>query len=218
MIEAKNLTKTYIASSGIAVNGVEGVSLAFPSMGMVFLLGKSGSGKSTLLHLLGGLDSPSSGELIVDGRSSVSFAPRDYDYYRNTYVGFVFQEVNLIDDLNVYENVALALELQGKKAERSEIMKALERVELIGLADRKTSELSGGQKQRVAIARALVKNPQVILADEPTGALDSETGRVVFSLLKELSKEKLVIVASHDKESAERFGDRIIELCDAHGE
>lgn len=216
MIEAKNLTKTYIASSGIAVNGVEGVSLAFPSMGMVFLLGKSGSGKSTLLHLLGGLDSPSSGELIVDGRSSVSFAPRDYDYYRNTYVGFVFQEVNLIDDLNVYENVALALELQGKKAERSEIMKALERVELIGLADRKTSELSGGQKQRVAIARALVKNPQVILADEPTGALDSETGRVVFSLLKELSKEKLVIVASHDKESAERFGDRIIELRDAH--
>ncbi len=180
MIEAKNLTKTYIASSGIAVNGVEGVSLAFPSMGMVFLLGKSGSGKSTLLHLLGGLDSPSSGELIVDGRSSVSFAPRDYDYYRNTYVGFVFQEVNLIDDLNVYENIALALELQGKKAERSEIMKALERVELIGLADRKTSELSGGQKQRVAIARALIKDPQVILADEPTGALDSETGRVVF--------------------------------------
>ncbi|MCM1295570.1 MAG: ABC transporter ATP-binding protein/permease [Muribaculaceae bacterium] len=181
---------------------------------MVFVLGKSGSGKSTLLNLIGGLDFADSGEIVIDGKSSKDFKPSDYDAYRNTYIGFVFQEYNVINEFTVGENVSLALELQSQKDNKQRVEDILKEVELEGYADRKPNELSGGQKQRVAIARAIVKNPKIIMADEPTGALDSETGKAIFDTLKRLSQDRLVIVVSHDREFAETYGDRIIELAD----
>ncbi len=213
MLELKNLTKIY-RTKGADVKALDNVSLTFGKTGLVFLLGKSGSGKSTLLNVAGGLDSPSSGEVIVMGKSSKDFSGSDFDSYRNTYVGFVFQEYNVLNEFNVEENVALALELQGKKKNRAEIDAILKEVELGALAKRRPNTLSGGQKQRIAIARALVKDPQIIMADEPTGALDSATGKQVFETLKRLSEKRLVIVVSHDREFAEFYGDRIIELKD----
>lgn len=214
MLEIKNLTKIYNPKKGVPVTALCGVNLKFADTGMVFLLGKSGSGKSTLLNLLGGLDRYTDGEIIINGVSSKDFKQNHFDSYRNTYVGFIFQEYNILDEFNVGENIAIALELQGKKATDSEINKILKQVDLDGYGDRKPNELSGGQKQRVAIARALVKNPEIIMADEPTGALDSNTGKQVFDMLKKLSREKLVIVVSHDREFAENYADRIIELSD----
>ncbi len=214
MLETKNLRKTYRTKKGVQVEALKGISLKFPEKGMVFLLGKSGSGKSTLLNLLGGLDSYDQGELIIKGVSSKDFSQSQFDSYRNTYVGFIFQEYNVLEEFSVGANIALAIELQGRKASDSEINQILKRVDLEGVGDRKPNELSGGQKQRVAIARALVKNPQIIMADEPTGALDSNTGRQVLETLKKLSDDKLVIVVSHDREFAEKYGDRIIELAD----
>lgn len=214
MLEIKNLTKIYNPKKGVPVTALCGVNLKFADTGMVFLLGKSGSGKSTLLNLLGGLDRYTDGEIIINGVSSKDFKQNHFDSYRNTYVGFIFQEYNILDEFNVGENIAIALELQGKKATDDEINKILKQVDLDGYGDRKPNELSGGQKQRVAIARALVKNPEIIMADEPTGALDSNTGKQVFDMLKKLSREKLVIVVSHDREFAENYADRIIELSD----
>ncbi|MCH5163511.1 MAG: ABC transporter ATP-binding protein/permease [Clostridiales bacterium] len=214
MLSVKNLVKTYNVKGGAEVRALDDISVSFPETGLVFLLGKSGSGKSTLLNVAGGLDEPTSGEVIVMGKSSKSFTDSDFDSYRNTFVGFVFQEYNVLDEFTVEENVALALELQSKTKSHDKVMQILEEVELGGLAKRKPNTLSGGQKQRVAIARALVKDPQIIMADEPTGALDSATGKQVFELLKKLSKTRLVIVVSHDREFAEAYGDRIIELKD----
>ena len=214
MLEIKNLTKVYKTKNGAETVALAGVSLKFGERGMVFLLGKSGSGKSTLLNLCGGLDSPDSGEVIIKGRSSRDFSQSDFDSYRNTFVGFVFQEYNILNEFTVEENIALALELQGKSKNSERVREILEQVELQDFAKRKPNTLSGGQKQRVAIARALVKNPEIIMADEPTGALDSETGRQVFETLKKLSADKLVIVVSHDREFAALYGDRIIELKD----
>lgn len=190
------------------------MSIRFPEKGMVFLLGKSGSGKSTLLNLLGGLDRYNGGEIIIKGVSSKSFRQKHFDSYRNTYVGFIFQEYNILDEFSVGANIALAIQLQGRKATNDAINAILEEVDLAGYGNRKPNELSGGQKQRVAIARALVKNPQIIMADEPTGALDSATGRQVLDTLKKLSADKLVIVVSHDREFAEKYADRIVELAD----
>ena len=178
------------------------------------MLGKSGSGKSTLLNLLGGLDSYNSGEIIIKGVSSKEFKQKHFDSYRNTYVGFIFQEYNVLDEFTVGANIALAIELQNRKAENEEINRILKEVDLEGFGKRRPSELSGGQKQRVAIARALVKNPEIIMADEPTGALDSATGRQVLDTLKKLSEDRLVIIVSHDREFAECYADRIIELAD----
>ncbi len=214
MLEIRNLTKIYTAKGGVSVRALDGVSLTFEDTGMVFLLGKSGSGKSTLLNLCGGLDRPDSGEIIVKGRGSETFTAGDFDSYRNTYIGFIFQEYNILDEFTVEANVALALELQGKAKDREKIQKILRAVELEDFAKRKPNTLSGGQKQRVAIARALVKEPEIIMADEPTGALDSATGRQVFDTLKKLSEDKLVLVVSHDREFAELYADRIIELKD----
>ena len=181
---------------------------------MVFILGKSGSGKSTLLNVMGGLDKYDEGEIIIKGKSSKDFSQDDFDSYRNTYLGFIFQEYNILDEFTVGVNIGLALQLQGKKATEEDINRILAEVDMVGYADRKPNELSGGQKQRVAIARALVKNPQIIMADEPTGALDSATGLQVFDTLKKLSKDKLVLVVTHDREFAEMYGDRVIELKD----
>ncbi len=214
MLEIRNLTKIYRSKTGESVKALDNVSISFPESGMVFILGKSGSGKSTLLNIMGGLDSYDSGEFIIKGKSSKDFAGSDFDAYRNTFIGFIFQEYNVLDDFTVGANIALALELQGKKATSEKINEILSQVDLLNYAKRKPNELSGGQKQRVAIARALVKEPQIIMADEPTGALDSNTGKQIFDSLKALSREKLVLIVSHDRDFAERYADRIVELAD----
>ncbi|MCM1367968.1 MAG: ABC transporter ATP-binding protein/permease [Roseburia sp.] len=214
MLEVKDLHKSYRTKKGAVTKALDGVSLNFPETGMVFILGKSGSGKSTLLNVCGGLDRYDSGEIIIKGKSSKDFSGQDFDSYRNTYVGFVFQEYNILDEFTVEENIALALELQNKKRDAEVIAKILADVDMTEFAKRKPNTLSGGQKQRVAIARALVKEPEIIMADEPTGALDSKTGKQVFDTLKKLSEQKLVLVVSHDRDFAEQYGDRIIELKD----
>ena len=214
MLETLHLTKVYKTKGGADVRALDDVSIQFPEKGMVFLIGKSGSGKSTLLNVCGGLDSTTSGAIIVKGRSSNAFSQSDFDSYRNTFVGFIFQEYNILNEFTVEDNIALALELQGKPKDKKVIADLLEQVDLTGYAKRKPNTLSGGQKQRIAIARALVKSPEIIMADEPTGALDSATGKQVFDTLKKLSKDKLVIVVSHDRDFAETYGDRIIELKD----
>lgn len=214
MLEVRNLFKIYKTKNGADVKALDGVSLQFPEKGMVFLLGKSGSGKSTLLNVCGGLDAPTDGEIIVKGKSSKKFTQGDFDSYRNTFVGFIFQEYNILNEFSVEDNIALALELQGKQKDKKAVAELLKQVDLEGYAKRKPNTLSGGQKQRIAIARALVKSPEIIMADEPTGALDSATGKQVFETLKKLSQDKLVLVVSHDREFAEQYGDRIIELKD----
>lgn len=216
MLEAKNLVKIYKPKKGVPVTALNGISLKFPETGMVFLLGKSGSGKSTLLNLLGGLDKYDKGEIFIKGVSSKDFKQKHFDSYRNTYVGFIFQDYNILDEFTVGANIALAIELQNRKATDEEINEILKEVDLEGYGIRKPNELSGGQKQRVAIARALVKKPQIIMADEPTGALDSNTGKQIFDTLKKLSRKRLVIVVSHDREFAEGYADRIIELSDGN--
>lgn len=213
MLQVRDLTKRY-TTKGETVEALHGVSVDFPEKGMVFLLGKSGSGKSTLLNLAGGLDEPDEGEIIVKGKSSKEFTPADFDSYRNTYIGFIFQEYNILNELTVGENVALALELQGRPRDREHVEELLKMVDMQGYYDRKPNTLSGGQKQRIAIARALVKEPEIIMGDEPTGALDSQTGAQVFDTLKKLSREKLVVIVSHDRDFAEAYADRIIELKD----
>ena len=214
MIEAKELRKIYKTKKGVIVRALDGVSVKLPDTGMVFILGKSGSGKSTLLNVLGGLDSFDSGEIIIKGTSAKDFKQSHYDSYRNTYIGFIFQEYNILEELTVGANIALAIELQGRRATDEEVNGILREVDLDGYGQRKPNELSGGQKQRVAIARALVKKPEIIMADEPTGALDSLTGRQVFDTLKKLSHDKLVLIVSHDREFSEQYADRIIELKD----
>ena len=214
MLEVKNLTKIYSGKGGVTVKALDDVSVAFPEKGMVFLLGKSGSGKSTLLNVAGGLDKPDGGEIIVKGKSSKDFSSSDFDSYRNTFIGFVFQEYNILNEFTIEQNIALALQLQSKPNDKKAVAALLEQVDLAGYGKRKPNTLSGGQKQRVAIARALIKEPEIIMADEPTGALDSNTGKQVLDTLKKLSETKLVIVVSHDREFAEHYGDRIIELKD----
>ena len=214
MLEVRNLTKIYKTKKVEDVRALDNVSISFNDTGMVFLLGKSGSGKSTLLNVMGGLDKFDSGEIIIKGKSSKTFSERDFDSYRNTFLGFIFQEYNILPEFTVQKNIALALELQGKKADKESVENLLNQVDLKGYAKRKPNQLSGGQKQRIAIARALIKNPEIIMADEPTGALDSNTGKQVFDTLKKLSQTKLVIVVSHDREFAEIYADRIIEMKD----
>ena len=214
MLEVKNLVKEYKTKGGATVHALADVSINFPEKGMVFLLGKSGSGKSTLLNVAGGLDRPDSGEIIVKGRSSKDFSASDFDSYRNTCVGFVFQEYNILNEFTIEQNIALALQLQNKKNDKAAVNALLEQVDLKGLGKRKPNTLSGGQKQRVAIARALIKDPEIIMADEPTGALDSGTGKQILDTLKKLSETRLVIIVSHDREFAEHYADRIIELED----
>ena len=214
MLEIKNLVKIYKTKGGQEVRALDDVSVKFPETGMVFLLGKSGSGKSTLLNVSGGLDKPDSGEIIIKGKNSKEFSGADFDSYRNTFIGFIFQEYNILNEFNIEQNIELALQLQGKKNDKEAVDAILNQVDLKDMAKRKPMTLSGGQKQRVAIARALIKNPEIIMADEPTGALDSNTGKQVFDTLKKLSETKLVIIVSHDRDFAEIYADRIIELAD----
>ena len=214
MLILNNISKTYRPKKGTHVDALKDISLKLPNKGLVFILGKSGSGKSTLLNVLGGLDSFDKGSITFNGTPIDNFKEQDFDSYRNTYIGFIFQEYNILDEFNVAQNIALSIELQNKKPTNEEIENILKLVDLQGLADRKPNELSGGQRQRVAIARSLIKNPHIILADEPTGNLDSETGKQILDTLKKLSENKLVVVVSHDREFALKYGDRIIELSD----
>lgn len=214
MLSLNGVYKTYHPKKGVPVKALVNVNVDFQEKGLVFILGKSGSGKSTMLNIIGGLDKADKGQIFIKGKSSKQFKNSDFDNYRNTFVGFVFQEYNLLNDFNIGKNIALALELQGKNADKASVEEILAKVDLVGYENRKANELSGGQKQRVAIARALIKQPEIILADEPTGALDSATGHQVFEILKKLGQEKLVIVVSHDRETAEEYADRIIEMKD----
>ncbi len=214
MIELKGVSKTYKSKKSNNTKALNNINLKLDDKGMTFILGKSGSGKSTLLNILGGLDKYDSGDMLILGKSTKEFTVADFDSYRNTYVGFIFQEFNILEDYDVYENIILALQLQQKKINENEINELLDKLELTELKKRKVNELSGGQKQRVAIARALIKKPKIILADEPTGNLDSKTGSQVMDLLKNISKNKLVVIVSHDEESAKKYADRIIQVVD----
>ncbi len=216
MIELLNVNKTYTSKSKIQVKALDQINLQFNSKGLVFILGKSGSGKTSLLNIIGGLDSANSSKILINGQELKRFDENTCAQYRNSYIGFVFQEYNLMNNLNVYDNIALALRLQKREVTDEIIHKVLEDVELTGLEKRQLDELSGGQKQRVAIARALIKDPVILLADEPTGNLDSETSIQIFELFKKLSLTKCVIVVSHDAEYAHQYADRIIELSDGH--
>lgn len=214
MIKLFDVSKKYVINKTEQIHALNNVTLEFADTGLVFVLGKSGSGKTTLLNVLGGLDSATSGQIEIDGVLLDEFGGKDYDNYRNFKVGFVFQDYNLIEDYNVGENIALALELQKVAGKEEKVKQVLEQVGLGGYEKRKIKQLSGGQKQRIAIARALVKSPCLILADEPTGNLDSSTSREIYDILKELSKKCLIIVVSHDVDSAEIYGDRIIKMRD----
>ena len=211
MIKISNLTKIYRSKSRKSCKALDNINLTLPDSGLVFVLGKSGSGKSTLLNLIGGLDNITSGRIEVDGNDLSTFKEKDFCNYRNSHIGFIFQDYHLIDELTVYENIVLSLNLIREK-DRGLVRKALERVDLSGYEDRYPTELSGGERQRVAIARAIVKNPRIILADEPTGNLDTHTATSIVNLLKSLSRECLILIVSHNVRDAYAYADRIIEL------
>ena len=215
MLELKNITKVY-KTGGETVEALKGISLKFRKNEFVSILGQSGCGKTTMLNIIGGLDKYTSGDLVINGRSTTQYKDRDWDAYRNHSIGFVFQSYNLIPHQTVLQNVELALTLSGvKKSERKK--RAIEALEKVGLKDqikKKPAEMSGGQMQRVAIARAIVNNPDIILADEPTGALDTETSVQVMEILKEISADRLVIMVTHNPELAEKYSTRIVRMLD----
>lgn len=215
MLKLKNIVKTYVSGTE-KVEALKGVSISFRESEFVSILGQSGCGKTTLLNIIGGLDRYTSGDLIINGKSTKDFKDRDWDAYRNYKVGFVFQSYNLISHQSVLANVELALTISGvsKKERRKRAIKALEEVGLKDQIHKKPNQLSGGQMQRVAIARALVNNPDIILADEPTGALDTKTSVQVMEILKEISKDKLIIMVTHNPELAEEYSSRIIKILD----
>lgn len=215
MLELKNITKEYPAGNDV-VHALRGISLKFRSSEFVSILGQSGCGKTTMLNIIGGLDQYTDGDLIINGRSTKDFKDRDWDAYRNHSIGFVFQSYNLIPHQTVLQNVELALTLSGvSKSERRErAKKALEEVGLGDQLKKRPSEMSGGQMQRVAIARALVNDPDIILADEPTGALDTETSVQVMEILRRISEKKLIIMVTHNPELADKYSTRIIRVLD----
>ena len=215
LIRLEGISKEY-RLDGKSFFAVKDVSLSFPSKGMVAILGPSGCGKTTLLNLMAGLDRQTAGELIIDGVDSAQFKQKDWDVYRNSKIGFVFQSYNLVNYRNVIHNVELPLELAGvKRSERKE--RALAALKVVGLeesAKKKVSQLSGGQLQRIAIARAIVNEPSFILADEPTGALDSQSSKLVLDVLKKISSDRLVVLVTHNEELALAYADRILRMKD----
>ncbi len=215
MLELKNIKKVYKTSTE-EVTALKGISIKFRESEFVSILGQSGCGKTTLLNIIGGLDRYTSGDLIINGKSTKKFKSRDWDAYRNYKIGFVFQSYNLIGHQTVLSNVELALTIGGisKKERKERAIKALEEVGLKEHIHKKPNQLSGGQMQRVAIARALVNNPDIILADEPTGALDTKTSVQVMDILKKISKDKLIIMVTHNPELAETYSSRIIRILD----
>lgn len=217
MLQLKNIVKTYVTGD-LRQDALKGVSISFRENEFVSILGQSGSGKTTLLNITGGLDRYTSGDLIINGVSTTQYTDADWDYYRNSSIGFVFQSYNLILHQSVLANVEMALTLAGvsKKERRERAVSVLKKVGLADHMHKKPNQMSGGQMQRVAIARALVKNPDILLADEPTGALDSETSVQIMQLLKEIAKDKLVIMVTHNPELAEKYSTRIVRLLDGN--
>ncbi len=215
MLKLKNITKIYTTGNE-KLKALDGIDITFRKSEFVSILGPSGCGKTTLLNIIGGLDRYTSGDLIINGKSTKYFKDRDWDSYRNYSVGFVFQNYNLIGHQTVLSNVELALTISGvsKKERRKRAIKALEEVGLKNHINKKPNQLSGGQMQRVAIARALVNNPDIILADEPTGALDTKTSIQVMEILKKISKDKLVIMVTHNPDLAQKYSSRIIKILD----
>lgn len=215
MLQLKNIVKTYVAGD-TKQDALKGVSMNFRENEFVSILGQSGSGKTTLLNIIGGLDRYTSGDLIINGVSTSKYKDADWDYYRNHSIGFVFQSYNLIPHQSVLSNVELALTLAGisKKERRARAIEVLKKVGLADHIHKRPNQMSGGQMQRVAIARALINNPDILLADEPTGALDSETSVQIMELLKEIAKDKLVIMVTHNPELAAKYSTRIIRVLD----
>lgn len=215
MLQLKNITKNYLSGDN-EVQALKGIDIEFRENEFVSILGQSGCGKTTLLNIIGGLDRYTSGDLIINGKSTKEFKDKDWDTYRNHSVGFVFQSYNLIPHQTVLANVELALTISGVgKAERKK--KAIEALQKVGLGDqlnKKPNQMSGGQMQRVAIARALVNDPDILLADEPTGALDSKTSVQVMEILKEISKDRLIIMVTHNPDLAKKYSSRIVKLLD----
>lgn len=215
MLKLKHITKDYVTKQN-TVHVLKGITLNFRECEFVTILGQSGCGKTTLLNIIGGLDRYTDGDIIINGKSTKDFDDRDWDRYRNKQIGFVFQSYNLIPHLSVLSNVELALTLAGRKKAECEAI-ALEALKKVGLEDqayKKPNQLSGGQMQRVAIARALVNNPAIILADEPTGALDTESGKMVMNLLKEVAEDRLVIMVSHNADLAAEYSTRTVRIVD----
>lgn len=212
MIQLVSISKSYKTGKEGSCEAIRDLSISFPSKGMVFIVGKSGSGKSTLLNIIGGIEKPTSGKVLFSGNDIAEFDSKHLNAYRQNEVGFCFQKLNLISALSVRDNIRLSGEAKGFDEKRfGEVVSSCK---LSGLENRLCSELSGGQQQRVAIARALYKNPAIVLADEPTGSLDSVTAASIFSTLKSISKDRLVVVVSHDLESAEKYADRLVRLQD----
>ena len=215
MLELKSISKDYAAGSG-KVHALKNVSLKFRESEFVSILGPSGCGKTTMLNVIGGLDKATSGDLVINGTSTVKYQNRDWDAYRNRSIGFVFQSYNLIPHQTVLGNVELALTLSGvsRKERRRRAIEALEAVGLKEQLHKRPNQMSGGQMQRVAIARALVNDPDIILADEPTGALDTATSVQVMEILKKVSKTHLVIMVTHNPDLAMQYSTRIIRMLD----
>ena len=215
MLELRNIVKIY-ETANLRQVALNDVSVAFRDSEFVAILGQSGSGKTTLLNVVGGLDRFQSGDLVIDGISTKDYKARDWDAYRNNRIGFVFQSYNLIPHQTILSNVELALTLSGvsRGERRRRAMEALERVGLAEHVGKKPSQLSGGQMQRVAIARALINDPEILLADEPTGALDSKTSVQVMDLLRDVAQDRLVIMVTHNPELAHQYATRIVELAD----
>ncbi len=215
MLELKNISKSY-TTGNFTQQALKNINLKFRKNEFVAILGPSGSGKTTLLNIIGGLDRYDDGDLIINGKSTKKFKSRDWDSYRNNCIGFVFQNYNLITHISILENIEMGMTLSGKSAKKRK-KKALEVLEKVGLKDhahKKPNQLSGGQMQRVAIARALANNPDIILADEPTGALDSKTSIQIMDLIKEIAKDKLVIMVTHNSELADNYANRIVKFKD----
>ena len=216
MLKLVNIKKSYNLGEKEEVKALKGISIDFRESEFVSILGPSGCGKTTLLNIIGGLDRYSFGDLIINNKSTKEFKDKDFDSYRNHQIGFVFQSYNLISHQTVLANVELALTLSGvsKKERKKRALKALKEVGLSDQVNKKPNQLSGGQMQRVAIARALVNDPEIILADEPTGALDSKTSVQIMDLLKKISKDKLIIMVTHNEELAKTYSTRVIKLLD----
>ena len=217
MLELKKITKVY-KTGDFEQKALDEVSVSFRESEFVSILGPSGSGKTTMLNIIGGLDNYTSGNLIINGVSTEDFDDKEWDSYRNHRVGFVFQSYNLITHQSILSNVELALTLSGigKKERRKRAIKVLEKVGLKDHIHKRPNQLSGGQMQRVAIARALINDPDILLADEPTGALDTETSKQIMNLLKEIADNKLVIMVTHNSELAEEYSTRIVKVLDGH--
>ena len=219
MLELKHIAKTYKTTKGVRTEALKDINLRFPQRGMVFVLGKSGSGKSTLLNIIGGLDQADTGEIIINGKSSADFKQSDYDSYRNTYVGFIFQEYFLLDSLTVQENIAVPLTLIGAPSHKIDTMvqKLAERFGIASLLGKYPAQLSGGQRQRTAAARALIKSPDILFADEPTGALDSASAAALLKKLSEVNEalKTTILMVTHDAYAAS-FASRILIFKDGH--